>query len=182
MKKIPRKSKILKENPPVKRRRGRPRLSEAEKTADPVRKMLREIKGNLKIVKKFGKRLDLLLGKAQKDQSVLLAALLDGLEKVKAELKKKPKKVKKQKPGKRGRPRKNPVGRPRKNPVGRPAKKRGRKPGRKPGRPAIKKAAGMPMRKRGRPKKIAPAKIMKPKIKKPAPAETAAKVEVKTEG
>jgi hypothetical protein len=88
----------------LKPRRGRPKLTDAEKAADPRRIMMGEIKSDLKKVKKSKKRLGLLLEKAQAEQGILMAALLDSLEKLKIELKKKPRKAKKAKTGKRGRP------------------------------------------------------------------------------
>ena len=120
-KKVGKSRPIAKDNA-VKPRRGRPKMTDAEKAADPRKIMMGEIKSDLKKVKKSKKRLALLLEKAQAEQGILMIALMDSLEKIKIELKKKPKKAKKAKTGKRGRP--------------------GRKPGRKSGRkPLVKKSA-----------------------------------------
>lgn len=132
MKKRTRRPTAAKNPPAGKRRRGRPRLTEAQKTANPVRNMMREIKAGLKQLKKSKRKLDLLIGKAQIEQSVLLSVLLDNLEKIRAELKKKPKQGLKKKPGKRGRPRKSAL---------------------KPGRKTTQKAPVKTARKRGRPRK-----------------------------
>ena len=141
---------------PAKPRRGRPRKSEAEKASDPKRILLSEIKSDLKRVKKSKKRLALLLDKAQAEQGLLLAALMESLETIKAELKKKPKKAKKAKTGKRGRP----------------GRKPGKKLGRKPGRPKVNKEAKSPIKtgkKRGRPKKVVDATTIESE-NKPQPA------------
>jgi hypothetical protein len=152
----------------AKPRRGRPRKSEAEKASDPRRILLSEIKSDLKRVKKSKKRLALLLDKAQAEQGLLMAALMESLETIKAELKKKPRKAKKAKAGKRGRP-----GR-------KPGKKLGRKPGRKsgrkPGRPKLNKEAKPAVKtgkKRGRPRKIVEA-VKTGSVKKPQPAKAQA--------
>ncbi len=84
-------------------KRGRPRLTEAEKAADPVRAIKAEIKANLKKIKKTGKRLDLLLGKVEAERKVLFGSLLESLDKVKTDLKGVRRKAAK---AKRGRPRK----------------------------------------------------------------------------
>lgn len=144
-----RKKRFVKEVLTDKPRRGRPRKTETNKAADPRRILIGEIKTDLKRVKKSKKRLTLLLEKAQAEQSILMAALLDSLVKIKIELKKKPKKAKKAKTGRRGRP-----GR-------KPGRKSSKKLGRKPGKPNAKKETKTPItsrKKRGRPRKAAKAK------------------------
>ncbi len=101
MKKQKGKARVKKADKIEKPRRGRPRKTEAEKAPDQRKLLVKQIKADLKQVKKSRKRLTSLLDKAQAEQGALLAALLESLDKVKAELKKKPKKAK---AGKRGRP------------------------------------------------------------------------------
>lgn len=132
MKKKIRKPRVIKEAQAEKPRRGRPRKTEAEKAADPLRAIMAEIKSDLKRTKKSRKRLEILLGKFQDEQSTLLNTLLESLEKIKTDLKKKPRKGKK---GKRGRPGRKPGKKPGRKPTRKPGKL-GRKPGRKPGRPS----------------------------------------------
>jgi hypothetical protein len=116
------KAKNIAKDKVIKRRRGRPKMTDAEKASDPRKIMMGEIKSDLKKVKKSKKRLGLLLDKAQAEQGILMACLMDSLERIKLELNKKPIKAKKAKTGKKGRP--------------------GRKLGRKSGRkPIVKKSA-----------------------------------------
>ncbi|MCX6559552.1 MAG: hypothetical protein NTZ26_03470 [Candidatus Aminicenantes bacterium] len=169
MKKKTRKPMTVEEET-AKPRRGRPKKSEAEKASDPRRILLSEIKSDLKRVKKSKKRLALLLDKARAEQSLLMAALMDSLEKIKTELKKKPKKAKKAKTGKRGRPGRKPGKKLGRKPV--------RKPGRKPGRPKGNKEAKLPVKtgkKRGRPRKIVEA-VKTESEKKPQPARAQAPI------
>jgi hypothetical protein len=75
-----RKPRATKKTTIEKRRRGRPKLTEAEKAADPLRAVKVEIKMNLKKIKKSKKRLNLLLSKAEAEQGALLSSLLESLE------------------------------------------------------------------------------------------------------
>jgi hypothetical protein len=92
------------EDKAVKPRRGRPKKTDAERASDTRKIMMGEIKSDLKKVKKSKKRLGVLLEKVQAEQGILMATLLDSLEKIKIELKKRPRKAKKARTGKRGRP------------------------------------------------------------------------------
>jgi hypothetical protein len=131
MNKKTRKPRVIKKAQAEKPRRGRPRKTEAEKAADPLRAIMAAIKSDLKRIKKSKKRLEILWGKFQDEQSTLLNTLLESLEKIKTDLKKKPRKGKK---GKRGRPSRKPVRKPGRKPTRKPS----RKPGRKLGRPSKK--------------------------------------------
>lgn len=134
MNKKTRKARVIKEAPAERPRRGRPRKTEAEKAADPLRAIMAEIKNDLKKIKKSRKKLEILWGKFQAEQNMLLNTLLESLEKIKTDLKKKPRKGKK---GKRGRPGRKPGGKSGRKPT-RKLGKPGRKPGRKRGRPSKK--------------------------------------------
>ena len=159
-----RKARTVAKDKVVKPRRGRPRMTDAEKAADPRRIMMGEIKSDLKKVKKSKKRLALLLEKAKAEQGLLIAALLDSLEKIKMELKKKPRKAKKAKTGKRGRPSRKPGGKRGRKPLVKKSAIKKRIEKKRPGRKPLKKAVARKAAKKTVVQNPAKNHVVKPQV------------------